>query len=378
MFLDHNWTVAWPVAEIRELWLRSVDLISDATVRDGEPDAGFKEWLWLQTQRRFSADHEIGYAINPFMMWQSALVTGCAGEKVVCSNPRRANAIEINRIASYAVEISETSEKCEDEAKQCRLTAQEMCRVRDEMDSQPASLEVHLARGKAMVALQNYRKAEVKRFRLRSLADVVVCFESALIPLVHLVRPAGDVHTPESITHFRRVAVELTNFANSKATGELMCTGEEDGKPAVEGQPEAISEPPKPVGPQASGNDTEGKPDRKPSKQKRSEPRRTSEELFKSAMRTHHKYEVGGSVMNSVPISPRQIETLTGNAISDTTAGRLLKRHFGSIENYKQACFEETIGRKLVVLLGDGLHAFGSFDQTKADVDDAADGDSDD
>lgn len=114
----------------------------------------------------------------------------------------------------------------------------------------------------------------------------------------------------------------------------------------------------------------------KPAKGKKAGHRRTNEELFKAAMRTHHKYEAG-SVLNVEPTSPRQIEALMGKGISDTTAGRLLKKHFGSIDQYRNACFSGAIGPKLVVLLGDGLHAFGSFDATEHDVENAADNDSD-
>ena len=219
VFLEHNLGVAWPVQQIRELWLRSVDLIPDATVRDGEPDAGFKEWLWSQTQRRWNACHEIGYAINPYQMWQSVLVTGCAGEQVVRSNPLRATPIEISRIAAYAAEIAGTAATCEAEAVQCRQAAEESCRVRDAMSSQSDSPEAWIAKGKATIALMNYRKAEMKRVRLRCLADVVACYELALIPQVHLTRPGSDMQTPEGTSHFRRVSIELTNYANAKATG---------------------------------------------------------------------------------------------------------------------------------------------------------------
>ena len=106
--------------------------------------------------------------------------------------------------------------------------------------------------------------------------------------------------------------------------------------------------------------------------------RRTNEELFKAALRKHHKYETGGSVLNVEPVSTRRIEELTEKGVSDSTAGRLLKRHFGSVEQYRDACFSGAIGPKLVVLLGDGLHAFGSFDATENDVEDTAENDSDD
>ena len=103
--------------------------------------------------------------------------------------------------------------------------------------------------------------------------------------------------------------------------------------------------------------------------------RRSNEELFKAALRKHHRYESDGSVLNLTPISARGIETLMGRAISDTTAGRLLKKHFGSVKKYHEACFSKAIGQKLVVLLGDGLHAFGTFDSTEHDAEYSTDAD---
>jgi len=101
--------------------------------------------------------------------------------------------------------------------------------------------------------------------------------------------------------------------------------------------------------------------------------RRNSEELFKSAMRKHHKYQTGGSVLNFDPVSARQIEQLTDKGISDSTACRLLRKHFGSIGNYRKMCATKAIGPKLVILLGDGLHAFGSFDSSKLGIKDRSD-----
>ena len=114
----------------------------------------------------------------------------------------------------------------------------------------------------------------------------------------------------------------------------------------------------------------------KQSKGKKTGHRRNSEELFRAALRTHHQYETGGSVLELAPISTRQIEVLTKTLISDSTAGRLLKKHFGSAEKYREACISGAIGMKLVVLLGDGLHAFGTFDATENDSEDAAENDS--
>ncbi len=75
------------------------------------------------------------------------------------------------------------------------------------------------------------------------------------------------------------------------------------------------------------------------------ESRRSNEELFKAALRKHHRYESDGSVLNFAPISARGIEKLMEGHISDTTAGRLLNKHFGSAKEYREACASKTIGR---------------------------------
>lgn len=692
VFLEHNFGTTWPVDEIRALWLRSVDLIPDAIIRDAEPDGGFKEWIWLQTQRHWTARKEIGRAINPYMMWQSALVNGCAGEQIVSSNPLHATAIEITRIAEYADEVARTILKCEDEANQSRKAFRECCQARDAVDLQTNSLDRNLVIGKAIHAGSNYRDAEMRRVRIRSLAEVVTCYEMALIPHLFSARPAKDLATLEGVAHFRQVAVALANYANSKATSNLASDSNghreeppkqgdsretagkatifreglagririvdssppvgvterteaeieamiraaeedddlerqvaerqdiikghierlrrvsdevlegrlpevgcitdmqvglhvgmnsikpdsklsnaelglhsahyhaakaavlrlanrlgKDGMRLIEeaanggsllwddfrvalelalhqsrhgsnkiadetqvrtglGQTEQLirvlpaepatalqylatslsdllcwaerphpeplnndwwhnvrddinnkvdaalrsighlrdeaiekklketkrlavsfaslmcdnptlstvriqdwniprfrdqfnelstlesefkqlakdfsvteggqrtSGPPKPTKPLPGGNDAGSK--RRGRKPECSEVghRRNTEELFKSGLRSHHKYQVGGSVMNFEPISPREMEKLLEGAISDSTALRLFNRHFGNINNYKRACVEGVIGRKLVVLLGDALHSFG----THADIDDEADVVSDD
>ena len=108
-------------------------------------------------------------------------------------------------------------------------------------------------------------------------------------------------------------------------------------------------------------------------KRKSTGPRRTSEELFKAALRTHHCYEADGSVLNVEPISTRQIEKLVG--VSDSTAGRLLRKHFGGVEKYRAACFSGAIKPKLVILMGDWLHASGTFNPAGHDAQDSTDAD---
>ena len=99
-------------------------------------------------------------------------------------------------------------------------------------------------------------------------------------------------------------------------------------------------------------------------------PRKSTSELFKSALQTHHGYEKG-SVTNFEPASLRKIEQLSGGLISDTTAGRLLKKNFKSVDQYQADCLSKAITTKLTVLLGDGLHAFGTFDPTEGEIEDA-------
>ncbi len=116
------------------------------------------------------------------------------------------------------------------------------------------------------------------------------------------------------------------------------------------------------------------KTEAKPKKRKAVEHRRTNEELFKAALQKHHGYE-NGSVSNFVPITTRQIEELSSGGISDTTAGRLLAKHFVSVDGYRSDCLSGALTTKLVVLLGDGLHAYGTFDPTENDTEDDNDAD---
>lgn len=100
--------------------------------------------------------------------------------------------------------------------------------------------------------------------------------------------------------------------------------------------------------------------------------RRNSEELFKAALRKHHQYD-NGSVLNVEPISTREIESLMDCNLSDSTALRLLNKHFGTVEKYQAACLSGAIKTKLTILLGDGLHAFGTFDAAEHDLEDSID-----
>lgn len=132
------------------------------------------------------------------------------------------------------------------------------------------------------------------------------------------------------------------------------------------------------VNPSAGGDAAGVKVPQRTARNPKSGHRLNSEDIFKSALRKHHEYQVGGSVMNLVPITLRRIEMMTDNAISDSTAWRLLTKHFGSVQNYKDACIHGTIGIKLVVLLGDALHAFGTIDPKNIEDDAGDDADSDD
>lgn len=122
------------------------------------------------------------------------------------------------------------------------------------------------------------------------------------------------------------------------------------------------------LGPEISEASVDG-----PRKRNKVGPRRTTEELFKAALRKHHKCD-NGSVLNPVPISTRDVEKLTESQISDSTARRQFIHHFGSVEEYQTACLSGAINAKLVVLLGDALHAFASFDPSSRDVEDGEDG----
>lgn len=90
--------------------------------------------------------------------------------------------------------------------------------------------------------------------------------------------------------------------------------------------------------------------------------RRTSEELFKAALRAHHNYGSKSVEFNFEPATTRRIEELTEKGISDTTAGRYFRSTFGSIQKYKVACRDGTIEQKLILVMGEGLQALGTID----------------
>ena len=80
---------------------------------------------------------------------------------------------------------------------------------------------------------------------------------------------------------------------------------------------------------------------------------RNSEEIFKAALRKHHRYGESRGEFNYEPISSRKIEKLMDRAISDGTANRLMKECFGSVENYRRACLNGTILERLSLIMGD-------------------------
>lgn len=210
--LELNVPVKWPVDEVAELWAKSVKLIPTAT------DGGFTSWLWSQTQRRWTVKQEIGNAVNPFMMWHSALATGCAGEQVVCSNPLLATAMEISLMADHAAKIAGTAEGIEADAARLREIATERCRVSNAITPEPGTLESALTTGQTTLALRSYRDAELHRIRMQSLAEAVCCYESALLPELAAKRPAGAKFTADLIQHFQSVATAMASIANTKAT----------------------------------------------------------------------------------------------------------------------------------------------------------------
>mgnify|MGYP007073229696 FL=1 len=91
---------------------------------------------------------------------------------------------------------------------------------------------------------------------------------------------------------------------------------------------------------------------------------RTKEELFKAVLKKHHRFDHDPDDFNGEPISTRAVEVVSGHVLSDTTAGRLFKKHFGGVKEYRRACQDETIRAKLTVVLGEGLAALRSVDPT--------------
>jgi hypothetical protein len=231
VYLGQNLPQNWPKDEVRDLWRQSAEFIPGATVVESEPDAGFTLWLWSVTQRVWTACHEMGYAITPYTMWLSGMVTGCAGEQVVNSNPEQATAIEVSLIASHAAKIADTGEKCSAIVHQCHQTAVENLRIRDEVSSQPDSPNLWLADGKAKNTLREYRTAMLNLIRLENMSNVVACYERMLIPDTFKKYRGKRHFTSELMDHLREVAVDLENHANIMATvnttqAELVTSGE--------------------------------------------------------------------------------------------------------------------------------------------------------
>lgn len=226
IFLEMNLPHKWNPDEVRSLWMQSVEFIPGATVDEANADAGFTTWLWSQTQRLWTARDEQGYAINPYMMWLSALVTGCAGEQVVSSNPRRATAIEVSLIAEHASRIAADGEKCEENATRCRQSVSDELNPLDAGKSPPECSGVQRAGyittitplDGRMFKMQEYRRAEIKRVRLQWMGDVVAGFELVLLPGTFAKRPTHWSFSAESMAHMQLVAIELENHANSMAT----------------------------------------------------------------------------------------------------------------------------------------------------------------
>lgn len=99
---------------------------------------------------------------------------------------------------------------------------------------------------------------------------------------------------------------------------------------------------------------------------------RSNEELFKAGLKRHHQY-IDGSVMNYEPISTRKLAALLENRISASTANRLMARHFGSVKAYKKCCVSKQINGKLMLLTGDTLHALGTIDPNRYEIEDDMD-----
>ncbi|RLS51878.1 MAG: hypothetical protein DWH91_17920 [Planctomycetota bacterium] len=216
--LGQNRPIRWQADEVRDLWRQSAEFIPGATVVEAESDAGFTLWLWSVTQRVWTARREMGYAINPYTMWFSGIVTGCAGEQVVNSDPLKATAIEVSLIASHAAKIADTGEKFWADVHDCHQRAEENLRIRDEVNSQPDSPNLWLADGKAKCTLREYRTAMLNLIRLENMSNAVACYERMLIPDTFKKYRGKRHFTAELMDHLREVAVDLENHANIMAT----------------------------------------------------------------------------------------------------------------------------------------------------------------
>lgn len=91
-------------------------------------------------------------------------------------------------------------------------------------------------------------------------------------------------------------------------------------------------------------------------------PKATSDELVKRVLVQHHLNHDG--TVNKLPLSTREIERRTQKGISDTTAGNILNRLFGSNSAYRKACKSGLIEFSVKVF-DQGAGAFGTIDNFK-------------
>ncbi len=85
----------------------------------------------------------------------------------------------------------------------------------------------------------------------------------------------------------------------------------------------------------------------------------TKEELIKRVLVNHHIRD--DETIDRSPLTTRKIEELSENIVSDSTAGRFIKREFGSIRDYRRICQIGVI-EVHVRSWTDGLRSLGTLD----------------
>lgn len=227
--------VTWPVAEVRELWKRTIQILPTLQSGNGDGNSGFTDWLWTQIQRTWHVTNERGFAIDPFTMWQSVLITGHAGEQVFCSKPLQATAMEVSLMARRAGWVAENAQQIETDAVHQQEISRASWQVQADSTLEPNTYESRLINSRATLDLESYRKAEMLRVRLRNWAEAVANYELMLLPESAKKRPTGSEFTADLIQHFRSCSVELSRHANSMTTSRSL-----EGKPA--GAPKAVTQ----------------------------------------------------------------------------------------------------------------------------------------
>lgn len=231
----------WPIEGVRPLWEQSVQYISGATFTPNEADGGFVTWLWTKVQKLWGIRKVEGLAVDPYGIWLKALTRhpnaiSMPYSDPVASNPQNATAEEILRVAEHAKGLARGSIKTK------RIMAEESRLLHDSVNAlhrlrtappeglTPQELQHRIwqAESDEKQKTHMYRWSYRHWLTLEQWHKVVESYEIFYVPEIAAQRPPlANLDDPllgirpdyEALSpHLNRVAVELANVANTKAT----------------------------------------------------------------------------------------------------------------------------------------------------------------